>query len=220
MSGWRLLVWNAPPNDPALYRMGFRPLRKNPRLHVGFYGRTGKQQLLRHIGILKAAGLHGRAIPFSKNPKPNRPDRDPKTRRQSRAEAAPFNRSLAELRAFAKAHRRNPTDAELVLWRHVSGKRLGVRVRRQFVVSGFIADFFIVPWRLVIEVDGAFHDQRSAYDQRRDAFIRGAGFTILRFSNDAVLSDPQAVIATIVSHGRSLPLPLGPPLGPADQAGP
>lgn len=62
MSGWRLLVWDAPANDRALENMGLRPTKKNPRVLMARYAAGTKPQLLRHIEMLRERGLHGKAV--------------------------------------------------------------------------------------------------------------------------------------------------------------
>lgn len=58
---------------------------------------------------------------------------------------------------WAKQKRRNPTPAEAALWQAIRRKTLGVRVRRQSVIVGFIVDFYIPAAKLIVEVDGSYH---------------------------------------------------------------
>lgn len=55
----------------------------------------------------------------------------------------------------------------------------------------YIADFMCQPLNLIIEVDGSSHDNPKAWirDRKRDAVLRKAGFTVLRFTNDDVLKN-------------------------------
>jgi very-short-patch-repair endonuclease len=59
--------------------------------------------------------------------------------------------------------RREMTLAEKLLWQEVRAKKLGVRIRRQQVIQGFIVDFYCHKAALVIEVG-----------LRPDRFYRGA----------------------------------------------
>lgn len=63
----------------------------------------------------------------------------------------------------------------------------GWRFRRQHPVAEYVADFACVEAKLVIEVDGGQHSG-SASDARRDQVMRDAGWTVLRFWNNDVLS--------------------------------
>lgn len=60
------------------------------------------------------------------------------------------------LRTFAKAMRREPTDAEYVLWQLLRGHRLkGLKFRRQVPLGPYIADFVCHACKLIVEVDGS-----------------------------------------------------------------
>jgi very-short-patch-repair endonuclease len=69
----------------------------------------------------------------------------------------------------ARLLRRNMTDAEQRLWRHLRGRQLGVPFRRQYPVGPYVADFACVPLKLLIELDGGQHAEAQARDQSRDA---------------------------------------------------
>ena len=69
----------------------------------------------------------------------------------------------------AHAMRHAPTESEAVLWRLLSGCKLGVAFRRQVpLASRYVADFLAPSARLVVEVDGASHLRRTGSDARRD----------------------------------------------------
>lgn len=91
------------------------------------------------------------------------------------------------------------TDAEQAFWKAVRRKRLGVRIRRQFGLGPYIADFYIPELQLVIEIDGSIHEEmeQKTYDQERNEYMRELGFTVLRFTNKEIESDLEAVIAAI-----------------------
>lgn len=72
---------------------------------------------------------------------------------------------------------------------------MGLKFKRQKPIGAFIADFVCMAHRLVIEVDGGQHG--GASDQRRDAWFREHGFTVLRFWNDEVLGETEAVLERI-----------------------
>lgn len=60
--GWCLIVINAPADDAELHRMGLRPLRGRPTTLLGRYHANAEAQLRRHIAMIKARHLHGRAM--------------------------------------------------------------------------------------------------------------------------------------------------------------
>ena len=89
--------------------------------------------------------------------------------------------------------RREATDAERALWRMLRGKAFeGAKFRRQVPLGNYIADFACFDPKVIVEADGGQHAD-SAYDAERDAWLRGQGFVVLRFWNEAVLREPEGV---------------------------
>ncbi len=93
--------------------------------------------------------------------------------------------------------RREPTEAEDVLWRTLRNKSLGAKFRRQHATGRFIVDFCCVPSKIFVEVDGEIHMHAQAKGRERDETLKGEGFYVLRFSNDQVLDNLETVIETI-----------------------
>ena len=106
----------------------------------------------------------------------------------------------------ARALRRRSTPAEQALWARLRGRQLGAKFRRQQPLGPYIADFFCEEARLVVEVDGAPHFPRPRRDIVRDAMLRLAGLTVLRFTNADVLGDPDRVLEGIRVHLAPLSL--------------
>lgn len=102
-----------------------------------------------------------------------------------------------QLKACARWMRHAPTPSEQVLWLHLRAKQLGVQFRRQVVLGDYIVDFFASSIRLVVEVDGGYHTERSSLDARRDAALRRAGYRVLRFSEEEVRSQLAVVLQCI-----------------------
>ncbi|HEX4853624.1 endonuclease domain-containing protein [Arenimonas sp.] len=104
--------------------------------------------------------------------------------------------------------RSNPTDAELRLWYHLRASRfLGLKFKRQHPVGPYIADFVCLAHHLIVEADGGQHNG-SARDAERDTFLRAQGYRILRFWNDEVLSNTEAVLESIRLAVGEPPSPL------------
>ena len=61
----------------------------------------------------------------------------------------------------------------------------------------YIADFACIEAKLIVELDGGQH-QDNDYDVQRDAELKALGFTVLRFWNNQVLQETQAVLAEIL----------------------
>ena len=101
-------------------------------------------------------------------------------------------------RERAKELRANPTPAERALWPYLRARQLGLRITRQALILGYIVDFWCPNKRLAIEIDGASHNGRDQYDAKRTKALNEHGITVMRFTNDEVLSDPQNVICSII----------------------
>ncbi|MBV8685593.1 MAG: endonuclease domain-containing protein [Alphaproteobacteria bacterium] len=111
------------------------------------------------------------------------------------------------LLARAKWMRTHPTEAERRLWTLLRDRRLATfKFRRQQVIEPYIVDFVCFEQRLIIETDGSQHAESEA-DAARDAFLRRRGFRVLRFWNNDVLGDAEAVATAIAAALRSLTLP-------------
>jgi very-short-patch-repair endonuclease len=93
--------------------------------------------------------------------------------------------------------RHEPTAAEEALWKALRNNALGVKFRRQHAIDAFIVDFYCVPEKLVIEVDGDSHDGMERKDAERDAVLSGLGFRVLHFRNEDVLARLSDVLRAI-----------------------
>jgi very-short-patch-repair endonuclease len=105
---------------------------------------------------------------------------------------------LAELHRRAAEMRRNPTEPEKRLWRHLSnGQLCGHKFRRQSVIGRFIADFLCRQKALIVEVDGDTHDQGK--DRLRDDVLVQRSFHVLRVTNDDVMWNMDGVLTVIAA---------------------
>jgi very-short-patch-repair endonuclease len=100
-----------------------------------------------------------------------------------------------ELLERARQMRRNPTEWEIRVWRHVSNSQLGHKFRRQQVIFPYICDFFCPSKGLIVEIDGDTHD--PVYDARRDGRMAAKGFRTLRFTNADVRENLEGVVLAI-----------------------
>ncbi len=108
--------------------------------------------------------------------------------------------SVEQLRLLhqrAAEMRRNPTEPEKRLWRHLSNGQLeGAKFRRQSVIGRFIADFLCPQKALIVEVDGDTHDE--AKDRLRDDVLTRYGFRVVRVRNDDVMRNMDGVLQHIL----------------------
>ena len=99
--------------------------------------------------------------------------------------------------ARARRLRGNATETERLLWRALRRNQLGWRFRRQFPIPPYVVDFACLEARLIIEADGGQHAEPGDH-ARRDRLLQDRGWRILRFWNDEVLRDTEAVLARIL----------------------
>ena len=108
----------------------------------------------------------------------------------------------------ARTLRSASTDAELALWRYLRARRMSdLKFRRQFPISGYVVDFVCLEKKLVVELDGGQHEENQVGDERRTAVLARSGFRVLRFWNDEVLKNIDAVLAEILRVAEAPPPP-------------
>jgi very-short-patch-repair endonuclease len=93
----------------------------------------------------------------------------------------------------ARRLRRQLSLPEMLLWRLLRLSRRELRFRKQYPVGPFVADFYCPAAKIVIEIDGAVHNERRDADGRRDAYLRSLGLTVIRVPVAEVLADPEGV---------------------------
>ena len=92
------------------------------------------------------------------------------------------------------------TPAEKTLWVYLRDKKfMGIKFRRQHPISRFIADFYCHELKLVIEIDGGYHDDREQHelDTGRENELKELGLTIIRFRNEEIARDILGVLDKI-----------------------
>ena len=120
-----------------------------------------------------------------------------------RGHGSPTRKALLDR---AKWMRANPTEAERRLWSILRAKRLsGFKFKRQQIIDWYIVDFVCLSERVIIEADGSQHADDKG-DIRRDRYLRGQGFNVMRFWNNQVLAQSEAV-ATAIFAALSVPHP-------------
>ena len=114
------------------------------------------------------------------------------------------------LQLLARQMRKNPTAAELLLWKRLKNRQLNdVKFRRQHPLFQFIIDFYCHEYKLIIEIDGPIHDFQLAKDHLRDQLFQQKGYTIIRFTNNEILNTIDNVISSIKEYITNHPSPKG-----------
>ena len=119
-----------------------------------------------------------------------------------RALVSPARAQLLEERAGYM--RCNPTRSEEWLWRRLSGSKTGFAFRRQLVIGEHIVDFACTKVRLVVEIDGGYHQERARHDAARERALNKLGWHILRVGEHEVSGELEAVVARITESARRL----------------
>ena len=104
-----------------------------------------------------------------------------------------------DLKPRSQSLRRDPSPAERKLWYEFL-RDLPVKFTRQKPLGHYIADFYCLSSRLVIEVDGDSHysDDAQRYDERRTGQLEAEGIRVVRFSNTDVMQNFEGVCAEIL----------------------
>ena len=135
--------------------------------------------------------------------------------------------------SYAKNMRKNATQAEDLIWQELRGRRLGgFKFVRQKPMGYYIPDFLCIQKRLIIEIDGQYHNDPSVAlsDRVREQKFAVVGYKILRFTNQHVFTDITNILQTIheeliARQDRPLPYPTEiycentAPLPPGEGAG-
>ncbi len=102
---------------------------------------------------------------------------------------------------IARKLRRNETEAEKLLWKHLRGRRLdGYKFRRQVAIGGYVADFAALEPRLIIELDGGQHAEQVVRDEKRTAELEKFGFRVIRFWNHDVIANIDGVMEAVLQE--------------------
>jgi very-short-patch-repair endonuclease len=125
----------------------------------------------------------------------------------ARTPSSPHSRRMARaardrLEGFALRMRHAPTPSEEALWQRLKGGQLGVAFRRQVVLGEpggkfFVADFCAPSVRLVVEVDGGYHTERTRSDARRDRTLQRLGYRVVRVSAELVERDIEVAVSVV-----------------------
>jgi oxygen-independent coproporphyrinogen-3 oxidase len=120
--------------------------------------------------------------------------------------------------SLARDLRQNETDAERKLWRALRDRRFAAaKFRRQVAVGPYVADFLSYEHRLIVEVDGGQHAERVEEDLARTQWLESQGFSVVRYWNNEVRGNFEAVLQSL--WHRLQPTPLTPTPLPQGERG-
>ncbi len=106
----------------------------------------------------------------------------------------------------AREMRQPQTAAESILWQHLRNRNLEYKFRRQHPIERFIIDFYCAELKLCIEIDGDSHmgKEQQEYDAVRTEYLESLGYKMIRFTNDDVRLDINAVAQEIMNACNGL----------------
>jgi very-short-patch-repair endonuclease len=106
----------------------------------------------------------------------------------------------------ARELRRNQTPYEQILWEQLRDRSFhNLKFYRQYPIHFtyenqtrfIIADFYCRSGKLIIEIDGKYHEEIRDRDKLRDFLMKELGIKTLRFSNGEVEQDLEGVLKRI-----------------------
>ena len=105
----------------------------------------------------------------------------------------------SRLAEFARHNRNNPTEAESLLWGYLKGKGIGATFKRQHVIGDYIADFVCLDTKLIVELDGGYHQlpQQQMSDSQRTEWLGSKGYRVLRFTNEDLFNNIEGALRLI-----------------------
>jgi len=117
---------------------------------------------------------------------------------------------LAEVaKVVCRELRKNSTKAERLFWEKVHNKKfLGKKFYRQYPIfhdvtgkeTFFVADFFCFSDKLIVELDGKYHQYRLKEDAQRTKILNHLGLKLIRFNNEEIVNNPESVMLEIKKY--------------------
>ncbi len=120
---------------------------------------------------------------------------------------------MSNINNNAKSLRKNLTEAEKLLWKHLRDKNIAnVKFRRQQAIGIYIVDFISFDRKIIVKADGGQHLD-SETDKERDEWLKMHGFKVLRFWNNEILTNLDGVLDIIRNVCLDTPHPNPLPQG-------
>jgi very-short-patch-repair endonuclease len=103
-----------------------------------------------------------------------------------------------KLKALSRELRKRGALSEVLLWKVLRGRKVkGYQFMRQKPIGNYIVDFFCSKLKLIIEIDGISHNDKTDSDQIRQQKLESLGLSVLRFYEWDVKKDICAVVKSI-----------------------
>jgi very-short-patch-repair endonuclease len=108
--------------------------------------------------------------------------------------------ATGKLYQYGRELRQPLTKTEKILWEYLRNRKLdGLKFRRQHPIDKFIADFYCHEKKLIVELDGAVHDEKvnADYDKARTYELADSGIRVIRFRNNEIEKNIEMVLTQI-----------------------
>jgi very-short-patch-repair endonuclease len=110
----------------------------------------------------------------------------------------PYNPKLKER---AKKLRQARNLSEVLFWNQVKNKKFkGFDFDRQKIVGNYIVDFYCTNGNVVVEIDGKSHDNKVAYDAKRDAYLKSLRLEVIHIPVVEVMRNMSGVMKMLFEH--------------------
>jgi very-short-patch-repair endonuclease len=101
-------------------------------------------------------------------------------------------------RTRARSLRRDMTKSERLLWDALRNRTLqNWKFVRQHPIGPYFADFACRKAKLIVELDGEGHSQTVDHDEKRDAYLKMAGYRVIRIPSVEMIKNADGVVADI-----------------------
>ena len=101
---------------------------------------------------------------------------------------------------IAREFRKEPTKSEKIMWNSLRNRQfLNLKFRRQYLIQGFIVDFYCPELKLAIEIDGSIHLKQNQikYDKERQNVIEQQKVEFIRINSKEVENDIGEVLGRL-----------------------
>ena len=112
----------------------------------------------------------------------------------------PYNKNLKQ---FSRDLRNHSTLGEVLLWQNLRARSMmGYQFYRQKPIENFIVDFYCAGVKLVIEIDGKYHEEQEIIirDDEREEQLKKWGLNFLRFKEMDVRENIVEVLHRIEKY--------------------
>jgi very-short-patch-repair endonuclease len=98
--------------------------------------------------------------------------------------------------------KKNATKAEQIILNKLNEDNSGLRFEFQYILFGYIVDFYFPESTMVVEIDGKIHDNQVGDDAKRSQILGAKYIAVYRFTNEHVLRNSSDVLNIILTLAK------------------